>query len=136
MRWKLATVADGTNPVKGDLALDATGDVSWFSASEADLETIQRLQTRFGLFQGEWFADKRVGMPWYQRILGRKDVSEEAKRAIFSRIVRTCPGVASLESLTLTDTTNPREKQVNFTGRLVSGFKLDSAKLAPFIVKV
>lgn len=136
MRWKLTDVVSALNPIKGDLALDETGDLAWFKPSEADLETLQRLRTRLGLFRGEWFADKRVGLPWYQRILGRKDVSDASKRAIFARVIRTCPGVASLDTLSLEDTAVPREKALVFTGRLVSGFKLDSAKIPPMIVTI
>lgn len=136
MRWQLATIATALNPVVGDLCLTENGgDVAWFSASQADLETVQRLSTRFGLFRGEWFADKRVGVPWYQRILGNKNVSDGAKRGIFARVIRTCPGIASLETITLTYPAS-RTMQVNFTARLISGFKLDSAKLPPMIFKI
>lgn len=60
----------------------------------------QRLRVRFRFWQGSWFRDRSIGIP-YARILGQKDVDTYAE-GIFRRVITTCPGVASLDTFALT----------------------------------
>lgn len=55
--------------------LDANGDYSfghgetdfWINKAEG---VAQNIQTRLGLWEGEWFLDKTQGTPWSQEVLG------------------------------------------------------------------
>ena len=62
----------------GDIYLDpATGDID-FSTKEPTLITDvatavrQRLHIRLNTFEGEWFYDSSVGVPYFQGILGQQ----------------------------------------------------------------
>jgi len=62
----------------GDIYLDpATGDID-FSTKEPTLITDvatavrQRLHIRLNTFEGEWFYDSSVGVPYFQDILGQQ----------------------------------------------------------------
>ena len=94
-----------------DLQLDTTGDLD---VSTGDLllisgtdQTAQRLRIKLQFFLGEWFLDQRVGIPYLDRgdgsvpnpILGNKQISEAAIRAIYARAISTDEAVRSLESL-------------------------------------
>lgn len=75
----------------GDLATEA-GDLVLISGIEA---IAQDCQIRLKFFKGEWFQDTRLGMPWYQEILGKKPrmsvVSEILRKAIMG-----VPGILTI----------------------------------------
>lgn len=52
----------------------------------------QRLKIKLQTFQGEFFLDTRVGLPYYQSIL-RKNVSKASVDAIFLRAISEEPEV-------------------------------------------
>lgn len=60
--------------------LDANGDYSigqgeanfWINSPEG---VAQKVQTRLGLWEGEWFLDKTIGTPYLQQILGYNTAS-------------------------------------------------------------
>ena len=88
----------------GDLDL-STGDLQLVSGVD---ETVQRLKIKLQFFLGEWFLDKRIGIPYLDRgddsvpnpILGNKQISEAAIRSIYAQVISSDEGVRSLESLT------------------------------------
>ena len=57
------------DPITHDLAFDDNGDLTLVDGVE---RIVQQSKIRLRTFRGEWFADERVGMPYYQRILGVK----------------------------------------------------------------
>jgi len=89
-----------------DLCLDAdTGDLL-LSDGAARLTapgteaTRQRMQLRLSFWQGEWRLDRRVGIPYAQR-LGRKG-GVRFLRDDLRRAAATCPGVARLDTFSAT----------------------------------
>ena len=58
----------------------------------------QMLDLRLSIWQGEWFADTAIGVP-YRSFLGVKG-AERIAEAQLRRAIATCPGVASLRSFT------------------------------------
>lgn len=130
MELLLTQKIDGDNPIEDDLHL-VNGDLVW--TSELAVEVAQRLRIRLRFFRGEWFLDTREGTPWFQTILV-KGASEGVIRAIFSRIVRTCPGVAALSSLTFT-ITRQRELELDFVAKLEDGTTFRATQYGPFIVE-
>lgn len=82
------------------LALDpVTGDLSISSGRPALVEgadaVAQKLRLRLSIWQGEWFADTTIGVP-FRRFLGVPGAQVLAE-AILRRAIATCPGVARVD---------------------------------------
>lgn len=140
MMWKRVVFATPENPIVGDLELDATGDIAFVGtpdqgSSGFHLEVAQRLRSRLAFFMGEWYLDARVGVPYYQRILGRKDVTDRTLSAIFGAVVRGTPGISTLDTIQVIRDRALRSAEIRFVARLADGFVLDSRNVAPFIVR-
>lgn len=58
----------------------------------------QHLRIRLQFFLEEWFLDTRIGIPYYQRLLGQKP-QESVVRAIFRPAIESTPGVEALNDL-------------------------------------
>jgi hypothetical protein len=80
----------------------------------------QKLKQRFQFFQGEWFLDLAIGMPYYQSILV-KNPDVPLLRQIFSNAITKCRGVSRLDALDLTWDKNTREITIAFSAALESG---------------
>jgi hypothetical protein len=127
---KLALEIDANNPVIGDIYLGPDGQVRLTqSLSE---EVAQLLYTRFRFFQGEWFLDPSVGVPWFQSILGVKTDPVVVSRILRS-VVADCPGVKSVDSFSLV-TQPQRGALVRFSCTLDDGAVLTSDSIPPFVV--
>ena len=127
---KIALAIDANNPVAGDLYLDATGNCRLTNSLSEDVA--QELWIRLHFFQGEWFLDTTVGIPYFQSILGQKTPTGIIEQ-MFRRVITTCPGVASLDSFLLTSLP-ARRISIAFACTLQDGAVLTSADFAPFIV--
>jgi len=71
------------------------GDLNLIDGPEA---VAQHLRIRFHFFLGEWFLDRRLGIPYFQKIL-KKNPGTNVVRAIIRRVITTTPGVLALISL-------------------------------------
>jgi hypothetical protein len=82
-----------------DLKLDPFGDLLIENDDLVLVDGIdairQDLDVRLKFFQGEWFLDTRVVMPYYQRILGEKP-RLPAVAAIFREAVLQTPGIVGV----------------------------------------
>lgn len=95
-----------------DLKLDAFGDLD---IGADDLQLIsgpeavsQHLRIRLRLFKGEWFLDTRIGVPYFQRLLGAK-TSGAAVKALFRKAILGTPGVKGVTALAI-DYDNPTRR--------------------------
>ena len=107
------------------LALDSTGDLALTAGRLTLVEGVdaiaQRLRGRLRLWQGEWFADTGVGVP-YLGFLGQKGataltLAENSVR----QAIATCPGIAALESFSFAVDPSARTASVTFRARTTSG---------------
>lgn len=81
--------------------LDANGDYTlgqgeanfWINSPEG---IAQKVQTRLGLWEGEWFLDKTVGTPYLQQILGYGTAS--LRDIALRTIILQTDGVSALNS--------------------------------------
>lgn len=87
-----------------DIALDINGD--WL-VQNGDLQLIgdgpaivQAVKIALQFFQGEWYLDESVGMPWWQSIL-IKNPDVGLVTAAFRKQILSVAGVQSIESLVL-----------------------------------
>lgn len=101
-----------------DLAFDANGDLNLIDGIP---RMVQQNKIRLRSFQGEWFRDLRVGMPWYQRVLGVKPFR---KAVIVNDIRRTAlgiPGIRDVYDITFEFDPTTRSAQIRFRGVDTSG---------------
>jgi len=114
-----------------DIKLDAAHDAIFINApltrsdvTQPLLETVsQRLKIRLLTFMGEWFLDTRYGVPYWQRILGRK-VSKQSVDLIFQENILAEDGVKELVSFS--SNYNNRVYSAEFRVKVQSGAVTDT----------
>lgn len=98
------------DPTTGDLDL-RSGRIPLTSGTEA---VAQRIRMRLGMWRGEWFLDRRLGVPYFQEVLTRiRDVGR--LRSIFRDAILGTEGVASVPRLELDLDAGQRHLTVRFT---------------------
>ena len=107
-----------------DLKLSATHDLV-FEDDELVLiegrEAIaQDVLVRLQFFQGEWVLDIRLGMPYFQKILGKKP-RLAAVKSIFRDAILGTPGITAVNDLDLSYTGVTRVLSVSFTAETTDG---------------
>lgn len=132
MLLKLVETVTAENPIAGDLELSG-GDLVW--TTDLHIQVVQRLRSRLEFFKGEWYLDAEEGTPYHQVILANKGVTDQALSAIFSTIIRECPGVSTLDEISVTRNHATRQADVAFKARLEDGYLLDSRTVPPFRVR-
>lgn len=104
-----------------DFKLDAFGDLDLSTNDLVLLEgadaIAQHLLLRLNIFQGEWFLDQRIGIPYYEQIL-IKSPNLIAVRGIFRQAITSTPGVEQLERIDLDFDRSRRELSLSFSARL------------------
>ncbi len=124
MELLVSTAIDSENSTVGDLLV--RGDQLVWSTDPV-LEIAQRIRSRLRLFKGEWFLDRRIGIPYIQRVFAKVD--DATLRYIFSRAIRETPGVADLVEFELTRDRRARNVTVRFVARLDTGATLTERSL-------
>lgn len=61
--------------------------------------TAERLQTRLRILLGEWFLDRRAGVPYLEQVIGRANIGH-VRQILRTRILAT-EGVRTLDRLDL-----------------------------------
>lgn len=109
-----------------DLQLDTTGDLELTSAGD-DLVLVdggeaiaQDVRTRLRTFQGEWFLNPDIGMPYFQKILGQKP-RYAFLVAIFTDAISQTPGIIKISDLVLDFNGEDRILSVNFKADSTAG---------------
>ncbi len=101
----------------GDLYLDQTGGIAVVSDADA---IAQSLAIRLQFFQGEWFLDTRVGVPYFQRILVKNPQQADVV-SILRQAILTTPGVTGIERFDFTLDAARRVASISFTASSTSG---------------
>ncbi len=119
------------------MGLNSDGDIDFVGGKATTLRDAdavkQKLAQRFQFFQGEWFLDTSIGMPYYKSILIKNpDVS--LLRQIFSNCILKCPGVARLDALDLTWDRDIRRLTVSFVAALESGEIITAVNTESFVL--
>lgn len=86
-----------------DIALGADGDIlmvdgDWVMLFGTDA-IVSDLKSRLGTQQGECFLDSSKGVPWRERVLGKKYNQGELPDLVRTEALGT-PGVSSVDTLT------------------------------------
>jgi hypothetical protein len=117
----LARDLNKLSPNYGDLLMV---DGSLVLTSDADTRgtnnVLQDILCRLRTFQGEWFLDNELGMPWFQLVLGKNPDLWLINSRIKATILET-PGVFSLDRYTSTLERSTRRLPITFACTTVAG---------------
>lgn len=82
--------------------------------------TRQKLAARLKFFLGEWFLDRRLGIPYYRHVFV-KNPDMNVVRRIFTNVITRCPGVLALTKLELDHSPSERTLGVAFVATVEGG---------------
>lgn len=130
--WKLTKTDEvsADNPIAHDLHFGPDGDIVWADNQDA---IAQRIKIRLQMFRGEWFADERQGMPWFEDIL-IKPAQLPTLRAILTEAISTVPGVISVKDVALELNRETRTLSGRCDVVVPDGEILDVGFEVPFVV--
>lgn len=111
-----------------------TGKRSVFLLTGA-LYVRQKITVKLKFFLGEWYRDKREGVPYYRDVFV-KNPNLDLIRSIFKAVIKTIPEVKSVDNLNLVYDPIDRILAVSFSAPLVGGDILVVQPTAPFIIRV
>jgi hypothetical protein len=115
----------------GDLAL-TNGRLSLVTGTT---EKGQKLFNRLRLFEGEWFLDTRVGVPWFEIVLVKSPDLEVVKR-LLRRVILDTPGIVDVTELNVSFDRGERVLTYEFTALDDEGVQIEGGSGTPFIVEV
>lgn len=96
----------------------------------------QKISQRLKFIQGEWFADQRLGVPYYEDIFA-KNPNLDIVRTILLNALLSVQEVGSVDWLTFSLTNETRQLAISFQANLVSGgVLLVRQPDPPFIITV
>jgi len=107
-----------------DLKLTASGDLAIENGDFVLIDGVdaiaQDCRVRLKFFLGEWFLDQRLGVPWFQKILGQKP-RLNAVSQILQKAILTTPGIQTITDFVLDFEASTRKLSVSFTGESEDG---------------
>jgi len=103
--------------ISGDLIF-FNGDLSFLKGTNSDEEILQRIQTRFKFFKNEWFLNISHGMPYFQEILGTKNLNINILDSIVKTQLLDIEGVK--EILKTEISYDKIERKVNISFKVLS----------------
>ncbi len=93
---------DGLLPFATLARVEATGDIEIPPRVVRGVEAVRlRLTSRLKFFKGEWFLDKRQGMPYFEAVFV-KNPDLSLVQSIFRRALLATPGVLSVARIVTT----------------------------------
>jgi hypothetical protein len=101
-----------------------------------DLKTYvkQKILQRLRFFLGEWFLDRRQGVPYFEKVfVENPDIS--FLTSLYRRIILDTRGVGGIESLALSFDRQTRALLVSFTVRLADSTETITVTKEPFILQ-
>jgi HSP20 family molecular chaperone IbpA len=128
---KLTTEVSADNPIAHDLHL-VDGKLSFVEDEEA---IAQHLRIRLQFFRGEWFADEREGVPWFEEIL-TKPSNLPLVRSILRKVVVDTPGISDVQDLSISLDRQTRTLSGEAKATLDTGEILRVGFDVPFVVRV
>jgi hypothetical protein len=128
--FALAVAVGVENPVAHDIQL-TDSQITLLPNTDA---VLQHIRVRLQFFLGEWFLDRREGIPFYRDIF-IKNPSRDLITAIFRQAILDTPGVEVISSFDLVFSSIDRTMDLAFVAQLESGEVL-SVDFGDFIVEV
>jgi hypothetical protein len=112
-------LAFGYDAVNGGYDLLLSAGVADLTFVTLTAEIDQRIRATLRTFLGEWACDMQQGVPYYQRILGIKDVtSGQIADAIGTTLRKWIPEIIRIDALAVV--LNPTTRKVAITFRAIT----------------
>ena len=105
--------------------LELGTDSSDFGMVDGIDHTVMKIRQVFRAFQGEWWLEPTLGIPYHQSILGQKQPDLQAIRGIYVAALSSVPGVASITSLDVSFDNASRTYSVTFSAVHDSGATIE-----------
>jgi len=100
----------------GDILIE-NGDLSLLTGFDA-IE--QHLKQRLKTFYGEWFLNKKVGVPYFEQVFV-KNYNANILDSVFKKIIIETPGIIQLLEFSLEIDSSTRELFLTFKASAVEG---------------
>ena len=100
--------------IDGDLAIES-GDMVIITDKVAAIR--QHVQIRLQMFQGEWFLDERLGIPYFQDILG-KPTNINVIKSIYVEAILETPGIIEILDFNIDFDSLVRKVTISFQARV------------------
>jgi hypothetical protein len=114
--------------INKDLLLDQNNDLAIISFDLALTDntqlTGQKIKQALLLFEGEWFLNNSIGMPYFTEILG-KDNSLSRIETLYIRAIQAIPEVVEILSFNIDEDNTTRTLKINFKVRDAEGNIID-----------
>ena len=120
------------------LAQTSSGDLDLSTGNLAivqDIPTVtaQKLNNLFKFFLGEYFADSRLGVPYFQFVLVRNPDLNVIRR-IFQNVIQSVPEVTQILDAQVTYVSRTRQASAVFRIQVDGGAILTGGMGVPFVV--
>ncbi len=112
----VASLGPNLKTIGGELVFSA-GILQLTSGQDA---IRQAAECRLRTFRNEWFLDGSIGVPWFERIFGKK-VAEAPVRAVLREELLAIPGVTEVPTLDLTFDPAARSLAITFVLQTAAG---------------
>jgi hypothetical protein len=109
------------------------GKVTFALVTDEIFAGAQKLFQRGQMFEGEWFMDTRVGMPYFRLILV-KNPNESIVRSVFTQWLLSVDVVAKVNRITLQFARAARRLGMDFSATMVDGRQMTGGWGRPFII--
>lgn len=107
-----------------DLKLDSTHDIAIENNDLVLIESVEAIAQdvliRLQFFLGEWFLDTRLGVPYFEKVLGQKP-RLTALKGLFRKVILSAPGMLGMKDFLIDFNGVTRTLTVEFQGIADSG---------------
>ncbi len=78
--------------------------------------TVQKIKQKLLLYEGEWFLDNSIGMPYFTEILGKGN-SLSRIQTLYIRAIQSIPEVIEILEFNIDEDIKTRELKIDFKVR-------------------
>lgn len=86
----------------------------------------QKVETRLNTFAGEWFLNRELGVPYYERIL-KKNPNYADVNSLLLSVIATTTGIEKVEQFSVKYDTAERDYRVEFVAKSIYGGTISQA---------
>lgn len=107
------------------LALNSDNDLCFedfrLKTVSSNDEIVQKVRVRLRFFKGEWFLNTEHGIPYFQDILGQKEININIIQQIFKQNILEINGITSIIEFELDYNSASRELTLDFKAATDNG---------------
>ncbi len=103
------------------------GRLVLITGSNTDAEILQRVKVRLRFFLGEWFLNTDHGIPYFQDILGTKNLNLDVVQSLFQSEILDVAGVSEMISSLIDYDEKQRKVLYTFEALTINNTKITGA---------